>query len=155
MKLLVAIDDLILNKGGGRVTADQTVEFSLAGAVYEIDLTTANVEQMMADLGPYIDAARLIRAAPKPRTEPKRSIKESRRFNDERRTWADKYGYPYTRLEKGGYYPPVALKEAYEEFQATGRVVTFAEYQAAGDKIPDAGAAALDGVPDDAVNASA
>lgn len=41
-----------------RSKADETVQFALNGAEYEIDLTTAHADELRQDLARYINAAR-------------------------------------------------------------------------------------------------
>lgn len=49
--------------------ADETVEFALDGAAYEIDLSATNAEELREALGPYVEAAR--RAGGRKRRRPK------------------------------------------------------------------------------------
>ena len=69
-------------------SADETVEFSLDGVNFEIDLTTANAEKLREALAPYVTAGR--------RTSGRRSrgprVQRSSRAK-EVRAWAAENGY--------------------------------------------------------------
>lgn len=49
------IDDL-----DGKTKAEETVEFSIDGVNYEIDLSTKNAEKLRAELGKWVDSARRV-----------------------------------------------------------------------------------------------
>ena len=77
---VVLVDDI----DGG--TADETVKFSVDGASYEIDLSTANAGDLRAALAPWLKAARKVSG---------RSASRGRAGNDTSkvRAWAKANGY--------------------------------------------------------------
>jgi len=66
-------------------TADETVQFGLDGAAYEIDLSAKNARAFRKRLAPYIEHAR--KAGPAPRRRPGRTGASRQRGGDIR-AWA-------------------------------------------------------------------
>ena len=92
---IVLEDDLtgqVLEDGHG-----ETVAFALDGQTYEIDLSADNTEQMRADLGRYVDAARKVSSsrggAPGRRGGTGGSAVSGRKDTGAIRTWARENGY--------------------------------------------------------------
>lgn len=70
--------------------ADETVEFSLDGVNFEIDLTTANAEKLREALAPYVAAGRRISGSGRRGRGPR--VQRSNRTK-EMRAWAAENGY--------------------------------------------------------------
>lgn len=67
----VLVHDVLVHDGD-RDETEETVLFSLDGAVYEIDLSASGAAALRAVLRPYVDAARRVRR-PRPATRSKAS----------------------------------------------------------------------------------
>lgn len=84
------IDDL----DGSVIDDGTTMQFSLEGRAYEIDLSSSNAEKMRDALRPYISAGR---AADSPHAVPRRTPRgraiPTRDLADVR-AWAEKNGHP-------------------------------------------------------------
>jgi hypothetical protein len=81
------VDDLELTQHSREVIADETIRFSVGNRSWEIDLTSANKERLLASLGPYQRAGRRLRTGrPRPVA--------ARRRSAEIRTWAKTKGLP-------------------------------------------------------------
>ncbi|MFJ6197462.1 Lsr2 family protein [Micromonospora sp. NPDC092111] len=106
----VLTDDL----DGG--TADRTIEFSLDGVAYTIDLSDANAGALRKALDPYLSAGRRIgRGVPDggrvTRGQTRSgSTADNRKQSSEIRAWAAKNGYEVS--ERGRI--PVSVVEAYK-----------------------------------------
>ncbi len=101
-QLVDDLDGTILEAGDG-----ETVQFSVDGKAYEIDLSTANVENLRGALAVYTEAARRTgarssRAAAAPR-------RRSRGGLDDIRAWARENGF--TVSDRGRI--PVTVEAAY------------------------------------------
>ncbi|MFC4147579.1 Lsr2 family protein [Micromonospora mangrovi] len=108
--ITVLTDDL----DGGK--ADRTVEFSLDGVAYTIDVSDENAGVLRKALDPYISAGRRIGRGP---VEPTRATRRpgrpaspgmDREQNRAIREWATKNGYEIS--ERGRI--PVSVVEAYK-----------------------------------------
>lgn len=108
--ITVLTDDL----DGGK--ADRTVEFSLDGAAYTIDVSDENAGLLRKALDPYIRAGRRIGRSPveaaHPARRPGRTATSGmdREQNRAIREWATKNGYEIS--ERGRI--PVSVVEAYK-----------------------------------------
>lgn len=71
--------------------ATQTVEFSLSGASYSIDLSDANAAKLEAALKPYIDKAERVRGQRRPAV--RRSASRAGQGTSEIRDWARRNGF--------------------------------------------------------------
>jgi hypothetical protein len=83
-KITVTLED---DLDGG--PAEETVQFGLGGAAYEIDLTKKNARAFRKKLAPYIEHAR--KAGPAPRRRPGRTAASRERGGDIR-AWAKDQG---------------------------------------------------------------
>lgn len=117
-ELIVASwDDLALQQGD-KVPATRTVHFSVNGKPYELDLTDANHETFMKDIGKYTEAAHKPDVVDGPAAEPRRKHDLSRRrYLAEMRDFARLNGLRY-KTDKDDYYYPVALRNAFEAYRA-------------------------------------
>lgn len=103
-KVQVHLDD---DLDGG--PAEDTIQFSLNGKDYEIDLSTANAEKLREALRPYADAGRMTTRGGRPRGTRSRA---SGRDPDTAmiRAWAKENGYKTSdrgrihKTAKDGYY---------------------------------------------------
>ncbi|GAA4563296.1 Lsr2 family protein [Micromonospora coerulea] len=108
--ITVLTDDL----DGGK--ADRTVEFSLDGVAYTIDVSDENAGVLRKALDPYISAGRRIGRGPVEATRPARRAGRpaapgmDREQNRAIREWAAKNGYEIS--ERGRI--PVSVVEAYK-----------------------------------------
>lgn len=84
-------------------TADETVNFALDGAKYEIDLTTAHAAQLRAALAPWIRAGR------KTSTRSTGRGRSSSGDVAKIRAWAKSHGYEVS--ERGRI--PASIRDAY------------------------------------------
>ena len=91
--------------------ADETVQFGLGGAAYEIDLSKKNARAFRKRLGPYIEHAR--KAGPAPRRRPGRTATGRQRSGDIR-AWAKDQGIP---VSARGRIPASVV----ERYQAAAR----------------------------------
>ena len=82
--------------------ADETVEFSLDGVTYSIDLSSDNAELLRATLDDFITRARRVGTAGTPGrrggatrkpAHPPRSHRDRRNYADQVRRWANANGY--------------------------------------------------------------
>ncbi|WP_200216011.1 histone-like nucleoid-structuring protein Lsr2 [Micromonospora coerulea] len=96
-------------------TADRTVEFSLDGASYAIDLSDQNAGKLRKALDAYIGAARRVgrggiaTGSTNRRAAPPATTRVARSHNQAVREWAAKNGYEVS--ERGRI--PVSVIEAY------------------------------------------
>jgi len=98
-------DDLEAHRSKPRVVAaDETVRFGFEGRAYEIDLTSQNAGKFRKDMGPYLDAARLVKNG-----KPKRTVQARHRSADIR-VWAREQGIELS--ERGRI--PASVVEEYE-----------------------------------------
>ena len=88
--------------------ATQTVEFSLGGNAYSIDLNDANVAKLEAALKPFIDKAEKVRGGRQGTRRPQ--AKGSRGGTTAVRTWARSNGYEVS--DRGRV--PADIMAAYE-----------------------------------------
>lgn len=88
--------------------ADETVEFSIDGASYEIDLSTGNATKLRKALQPWVDAARRPQRAPR-RLNRGTGATRSREQTAAIRAWANANGF--TVGSKGRI--PVEVEQAY------------------------------------------
>ena len=109
---IVLEDDLtgqVLEEGHG-----ETMAFALDGQNYEIDLSGANAEQLRADLGRYVDAARKVSTtrggASGRRTAAGGSAAAGRKDTGAIRGWARENGHEVS--ERGRI--PSSIVEAYD-----------------------------------------
>lgn len=79
------VDDL-----NPKVSADETVGFSLDGVDYEIDLTSAHADKLRASLAPWVEKARRVSGRRKAKS-PQRSAL-SREQSKAIREWATRNG---------------------------------------------------------------
>jgi hypothetical protein len=100
---VVLVDDI---DGGA---ADETVSFSLDGAAYEIDLSTANASALREAFAPYVGTAR--RVGGRVRTGRKASAGRSRTSSTEIREWGRAHGFEVS--ERGRI--SAELRAAYEK----------------------------------------
>ena len=83
-------DDVELRRSGKEVPADETVEFSLDGKRYRLDLTAENATKLRARFEPYTLAAMKL-----PTANGKASRPVARRQQSaEIRAWAKSQGFP-------------------------------------------------------------
>ena len=84
------VDDL-----DGEATADETVEFSLDGVGYEIDLSSKNAAKLRNDLKPWIEAGRRVggRQRPRPAGSGRGRASTDRQQSAAIRQWARRNGY--------------------------------------------------------------
>lgn len=82
----------------------RTIQFSISGDVYEIDLETTNAEVFHKALQPYVEHARLVKRAPRKPGEGARIYKTSNA-----RRWLRKNGW---EVEDKGRLP-VEARQAY------------------------------------------
>lgn len=75
--------------------AEQTVEFGLDGALYEIDLSDANADKLRDILGEYVESARRAGGRKRPGGRGSKSgrIAADREQNQAIRDWARSNGY--------------------------------------------------------------
>lgn len=77
--------------------ADETIQFSLDGVTYEIDLTQAHAEALRESFGRFLDAARRTggrstrTASTRPAAKPDEVTREDR---ENMREWARRNGWP-------------------------------------------------------------
>jgi hypothetical protein len=97
---VLLVDDL----DGG--TATETVQFSLDGTAYEIDLSAANADKLRKELANYVDHARKASSGGgrrrRPRTGP------GRERSAEIRSWAKSRGY---KVNERGRIPAAIIQE--------------------------------------------
>ncbi|BDI23803.1 Lsr2 family protein [Herbiconiux sp. L3-i23] len=85
------IDDLdgaVITDGTGG-----TIGFTIEGKSYEIDLSGENTEKLYAALEPYIEKARSVHSAPRPRVRSSSSSSNSRDKLQDIREWAKAHGH--------------------------------------------------------------
>ena len=75
----------------GSAAADETVEFALDGATYEIDLSSKNAAKLRDDLAKWVEAAR--RTSGRRRSRGPRKAAADRGQSGAIREWARKNGY--------------------------------------------------------------
>ncbi len=115
-KVLVSmVDDL----DGGE--AAETVEFSLDGVQYEIDLSDENANDLRDGLYRYIENARKVggrkrKANGVTPVDTGKSVAEKREHNQKVREWARKNGFP-NLADRGRV--PVEVTDAYEKRDET------------------------------------
>ncbi|WP_043254038.1 histone-like nucleoid-structuring protein Lsr2 [Streptomyces sp. Tu6071] len=92
--------------------ADETVVFGLDGKTYEIDLSTANGDQLREVLAPYVEKGRKLSASSGPGRKSARGAKATGVGRDSSavREWARKNGWP--NLGNRGRVPR-EVEEAY------------------------------------------
>jgi hypothetical protein len=73
--------------------ADETVQFTLDGVSYEIDLSEANAETLRELLAPYVEAGRRIGGRSSRRSGPKARATGDRVDMSNVRAWARENGY--------------------------------------------------------------
>jgi hypothetical protein len=83
-------DDLELRKKNKEVPADETIEFSLDGRRYQIDLTSDNATKFRTRFTPYTDVATRL---PVNGAKPSRTVAKRQESADIRR-WAKDMGIP-------------------------------------------------------------
>ncbi len=88
-QLVDDIDGSLLESGEG-----ETVNFSLNGAAYEIDLNSAHADELRAALAPYIKAGRRASAAGAARSATTRRRASRSSDTAEIREWAMANGHP-------------------------------------------------------------
>lgn len=97
------------------VTEAETVEFSIDGIVYEIDLSEDSKEKMRKDFKRYIDVARRVSGSAKKSAKKVSTARtpsaETTINNDAIRDWAVANGHPVTRRGR----IPRDVKEAFEK----------------------------------------
>jgi nucleoid-associated protein Lsr2 len=76
------VDDIDGSEAAG------TVRFGIGGTEYEIDLSQAHADQLAAELGPYVAAARKVAA----RRRPAPAARPARHDQSEVRAWAREQG---------------------------------------------------------------
>lgn len=102
-QLVDDLDGTLLGSGSGG-----SIDFSIDGKRYQIDLTDAHMAELRAALAPYMEAARLVSAspvAPRPK-EGTRSPKELGQI----RGWANAHGYAVSSRGR----IPANIIEAYD-----------------------------------------
>ncbi|WP_329271767.1 histone-like nucleoid-structuring protein Lsr2 [Streptomyces sp. NBC_01451] len=119
IKLVILLDDLA---NDDTTEADETVQFSLDGVDYEIDLTEANAQKLRARLKEFTQAGRVVpkrRRLPRPMTEPAGASATLSRHQGgidpkAARAWATEHGLiaPKQRGVLGRN-----IKDAYNAFQ--------------------------------------
>lgn len=73
--------------------ADETVQFTLDGISYEIDLSEANAEALREHLAPYVEAARRTGGRSSRRSGQKSRATTERVDMSNLRAWAREHGY--------------------------------------------------------------
>lgn len=83
--LVTLIDDI-----DGKSAAAETVQFTLDGASYEIDLTQSRADKLRKDLQTFVDHARRVQTTPAPSRGGRRGAARARSRDDlaEVRKWA-------------------------------------------------------------------
>jgi hypothetical protein len=105
-KIIIMEDDL----DGGE--ANETVHFTIDGASYEIDLSTANAAQLRDSLAKYVDAGRKLTARTAVRTRGRVPATRSGSGNTSKvREWARANGYEIS--DRGRV--PANILSAYEQ----------------------------------------
>lgn len=103
--------------------ADTTIEFSVNGKNYIIDLSEANAAAFNQALAPYIEHARRARATKKNASRKSRSSSEAarakRQQNAEIRTWAMENGVTVSKQGQLGQDTIAAYEAAHAAPQAT------------------------------------
>jgi hypothetical protein len=98
--------------------ADETVQFSLEGRAYEIDLNAKHAQRFRRELAPFIEHARPARSIDH-RTTPRTAA--SRERSRQIRAWAERQGLSVTAR---GRLPGTVVEEyqrAHSDGQAAGR----------------------------------
>jgi hypothetical protein len=83
-------DDLELSRRGKEVPADETVDFSLDGKRYKIDLTEINAGKLRDKFKPYTEVATKL---PSTGAKPSRTVAR-RQHSATIRSWAKQQGIP-------------------------------------------------------------
>jgi hypothetical protein len=111
-KITVVVED---DLDGG--PAEETVEFSIGSATYEIDLSSEHADELRAVMEPYVNAARMVRALNKRgRTVGIRSVGRTRADKEQShaiREWANEHGMAVS--ERGRI--PIDVLAAYHDAQ--------------------------------------
>lgn len=102
------IKRLIDDVDGG--DADETVQFSLDGVPYEIDLSTTNAKKVRESLAPYVEHARKVGNGGPAGQRRRSRAASSRERSVDIRSWAKERGIEVN--ERGRI--PVAIVEEYE-----------------------------------------
>jgi uncharacterized protein YaeQ len=82
------VDDL-----DGKITADETVAFTLDGVTYEIDLSTKNAKKLRAAVQPWIEAGRRVRGRRRSSAVAASRTTIAPRESAAIRVWARSHGY--------------------------------------------------------------
>lgn len=98
---VLLVDDI---DGGA---ADETIEFGVDGATYEIDLNTANATKLRELVGPFVESARKVTAKRGPARGAKRTTL-SRDESSDIRTWARNQG---KQINDRGRIPQTIVEE--------------------------------------------
>jgi hypothetical protein len=120
-KITVVVED---DLDGG--PAEETVEFSIGSATYEIDLSREHADELRAAMEPYVSAARMVRALNKRgRNVGIRSVGRTRADKEQSqaiREWANEHGMPVS--ERGRI--PIDVLAAYhgDQHQPAGPDLT-------------------------------
>jgi hypothetical protein len=101
------VDDLLYKHDGEEVAAEETVEFSLDGKHWKVDLTRDHAEKLRQALQPFISVA-----TPQKAGSPRRTRAEMKDL----RTWAREHGW---QLSDRGRIPDEA-REAYDKREIEG-----------------------------------
>ncbi|MBM7771456.1 hypothetical protein JOD54_001660 [Actinokineospora baliensis] len=91
--------------------AEETVEFGLDGAAYQIDLSTDNAEKLRDILGDFVERARRSGGRKRPPGRAPRTASADREQNQAIREWARKQGM---KVSDRGRIPTEVL-DAYNE----------------------------------------
>ncbi|MFJ8112752.1 Lsr2 family protein [Streptomyces sp. NPDC096132] len=102
---VLLVDDL----DGGE--ADETVTFALDGKTYEIDLTTANADQLRGLLEPYVKGGRRTGGRASGGRGKARAASGSSQDTAQIRAWAKENGFEVN--DRGRV--PATIREAYEK----------------------------------------
>ena len=84
--------------------ATETITFALDGAAHEIDLSKGNADKLRAAFGPYVEAARKVKGAPRKGAPEVRNREQSKTV----REWAASAGVPVK--DRGRIPEPVIEK---------------------------------------------
>jgi hypothetical protein len=84
--------------------ANETIQFTLDGTLYEIDLSTGNAAQLRKDIGPWVEHARKTTGG----GSPQRRGRSARAHAASIRVWARAAGY---QVSDRGRIPPRIVDE--------------------------------------------
>ncbi|WP_295838427.1 Lsr2 family protein [uncultured Microbacterium sp.] len=87
------ITQLIDDLDGSVLDDGKSVQFSLEGRVYEVDLSERNADKLRAALKPFIDAGRFVGSASGTQKRPSRGRPAPTRDLADVRAWAERHGH--------------------------------------------------------------